>query len=568
MRPKVRTNRAERCLSRGVGCQNRAVGCLTVHEKPERPSASEPGGSEFSVVESLPEDRYRMVTRVRRRPFRGGTYPSSARSIAITVSITKTDFMFGSQRHKLLWWRRYEADAVELQPDRVLQDLFDQGNQVGALARDRFPGGVLIPHAFSRDQRVELTDAALKSGATVVFEASFQADDVFVASDVLLRDATGWRLIEVKSSSEQKDEHIPDAAVQAHVLSRNGLDVTSIEIMHLNKAFRHPDVGDLFARTDVTEDVASIIVDVPDAARRQLDMLEGPLPDVAIGQHCREPRDCPFMARCWPQDERHITRLYNVGPVKSAAYMARGIHRIDDLPPNERLPFAAQRQLRSLKAGAIIVEPTLARALEPFDVEPLGFLDFETIARAVPVWDAMAPWGMAAAQFSYHESQPDGSFRHVEHLAEGPQDARPLVAQRLVAATRQAGKVVTYSAFEKTQIRALARAVPSLADELLALELKLVDLLPVVRDTVYHPAFKGSFSLKYVLPALVPELSYNDLVIVNGLLASVEIARLLFVADKIPLDERERVRSDLLAYCERDTWATVRLLQELRKLAG
>jgi hypothetical protein len=125
-----------------------------------------------------------------------------------------------------------------------------------------------------------------------------------------------------------------------------------------------------------------------------------------------------------------------------------------------------------------------------------------------------------------------------------------------------------YSSFEKTQIRALAKAVPHLAGELLELEEKLVDLLPIVRNNVYHPAFRGSFSIKSVLPALVPELSYNDLVIVNGMVASVEIARLLFVADRIPPEERVRVRRDLLEYCKLDTWATVRLVEELRKLAG
>ena len=89
----------------------------------------------------------------------------------------------------------------------------------------------------------------------------------------------------------------------------------------------------------------------------------------------------------------------------------------------------------------------------------------------------------------------------------------------------------------------------------------------MIQHHVYHPAFEGSFSLKYVLPALVPGVSYKDLVIVNGLVASVEIARLLFVAGKIPEAERARVRQDLLDYCERDTWAMVKLLERLQLLA-
>ncbi len=109
--------------------------------------------------------------------------------------------------------------------------------------------------------------------------------------------------------------------------------------------------------------------------------------------------------------------------------------------------------------------------------------------------------------------------------------------------------------------------MPELRAELEALEGKLVDLLPVVRENVYHPDFLGSFGLKYVLHPLVPELTYDDLVIVDGLVASVEIARLLFVAGKIPREEHDRVRQDLLNYRERDTWAMVKVLEKLRKLA-
>jgi hypothetical protein len=138
----------------------------------------------------------------------------------------------------------------------------------------------------------------------------------------------------------------------------------------------------------------------------------------------------------------------------------------------------------------------------------------------------------------------------------------------MVRATAEADRVVMYTSFEKTQIRDLQRAVPDLAPELAGLEGKLLDLHPVVKNCVYHPDFKGSFSLKYILTPLVPELTYSDLVIVDGRLASVEIARLLFVADKIPRHERDRVRKDLLAYCERDTWAMVRLLRRLRHLAA
>src|SRR6266550_686675 len=481
--------------------------------------------------------------------------------------LSKSRFTSGLQCHKKLWWEVHEPNALELQPDKVLQDLFDQGRQVGEAARARYPGGVLIdlPHNAGAE-RVAATQRALDAGAPAIFEATFIAENTFVAIDVLQKEGDGYRVTEVKSSTKQKDEHIPDVAVQAHVAAASGLKVSAAEVMHLNKEFRNPDSGDLFARTDVTGLVAAYVAQVPDELARQKKMLAGPLPDVPIGLHCFEPRECPFMARCWPETPDYIRHLAGVGPKKTAAFLACGVTTIKDLPKNEKLNFTQKRQLKAMAENRVIVEPTLAGELEPFSGR-LGFLDFETIARAIPVWPGMAPWQQAAAQFSYHERQPDGTYTHVGYLAEGPQDARPPLAVAMVRATATADRVVTYTAFEKTRIRELQRAVPELAAELKALEAKLIDLHPVVKNCVYHPDFLGSFSLKDILTPLVPELTYNDLVIVDGRVASVEIARLLFVADKIPRHERDRVRQDLLNYCERDTWAMVKLVERLQELA-
>ncbi len=482
--------------------------------------------------------------------------------------LTKSRFTTGYQCEKLLWWTVHEPEAKELEPDKVLLDLFDQGRQVGLLARLEFPGGILIDHPHSAyAERIASTQKALDAGAPAIFEASFESDGVFVAVDILLRGNAGWTLIEVKSASSAKPEHIPDAAIQTWVLRQAGLDLTRVELMHLNQEYRHPGHGDLLTRTDVTADVEAFLPEVPELVVSLLSVLDGPLPEKQLGLHCYEPRECAFHARCWPADPHHIRTLYNVGPKKTISYMASGVHSIWDLPPATKLPFAAGRQLKALKEQRLVVEPCLAAQLEPFQ-SPLGYLDFETVARAVPVWDGLAPWGAAVAQFSYHEEQGDGSHSHVGWLAEGPGDPRREVAEAMVSATAGARSIVTYSAYEKTRITELKALVPELAGPLQELLDKLVDLLPVVRNNVYHPDFRGSFSLKYVLTPLVPELSYSDLVIVDGRLASVEIARLLFVAHKIPAAERGRLRQDLLDYCERDTWATVRLMARLRELAA
>jgi len=487
-----------------------------------------------------------------------------------TYRLSKSRFTSGLQCHKKLWWEVHEPDAPELQPDKVLQDLFDQGRQVGEAARTRFPGGVLIdlPHTAGAEG-VEATRRALAEGVPAIFEATFIADDTFVAIDVLEKRPQGYHLVEVKSASSQKPEHIPDVAVQARVAAACGVSITSAEVMHLNREFRAPDSGSLFARTDVTGPVAAFLPGVADEIRSQRDMLAGPLPDVPVGAHCFEPRECPFLARCWPDAFDHISNLAGVGQKTTVAYLARGITSIRDLPPREKLNVVQKRQLKAMAESRLVVEPSLAEQLAPI-VAPgrLGFLDFETVARAIPVWPGMAPWQQAAAQFSYHERQPGGTYTHAAHLAEGPGDARPPLAAAMVKATANADRVLMYTHFEKTRIRELQVAVPAVADDLARLEKKLVDLHPVVKNNVYHPDFRGSFSLKDILTPLVPELSYSDLVIVDGRVASVEIARLLFVADRIPSHERDRVRQDLLDYCQRDTWAMVRLVEVLQTLAG
>ncbi|KPK82242.1 MAG: hypothetical protein AMS25_03085 [Gemmatimonas sp. SM23_52] len=462
----------------------------------------------------------------------------------------------------------HEPEAPELQPDEPLLDRFEQGRQVGEVARTRFPDGVLIdlPHN-ELEGRLAATAAALACGAPAIFEASFMADGVFVAVDVLERANGGFNLIEVKSSTSQEDKHIPDAAIQTHVLRRSGIDVVRVEIMHLNNEYRHPDVGDLFQRTDVTPQVEQLLPLLPDEIDRQLSVINGPGPETVIGPRCFHSGDCPLVGRCWPDVSDHIRTLYNVGLKTAWKYMQAGVHTIWDIPPDRRLSATQRRQLRALKEGTMIVEPGLAKALEPFSGR-LGYLDFETVSRAIPVWPSLAPWGRVPAQFSYHEESPDGSISHVGWLAEGPDDPRPALAEALVDACAGADRIVTYTTFERDCIRDLEASVPDLAGPLRKIEAKLIDLPPVIRKNVYHPGFKGSFSIKNVLNPLVPELAYEDLAIDDGKVASMEIARLLIAGDTMLPEERQRLRHDLLEYCKRDTWAMVMVVKKLRELAA
>lgn len=478
--------------------------------------------------------------------------------------LSKSRFTAGFQCTKLLWWKVHEPDAKELQPGIVLQDRFDQGRQVGKIARTLFPGGVLIDGDHRDPARAERTREAIAGGAPAVFEATFIEGGVYVAVDVLLREGDGWVVIEVKSSSEQKDEHVPDAAVQAWVVAQAGLRVNRVEIMHLNREYRHPDTGELLVRTDVTAEVAAFAPQIPGLVAEFRAALAGPLPDRTIGVQCWEPRECPFFGRCWPQERDHIRHLYWTGGKATAGWMQQGVHHIQDIPADKKLNAVQQRQVRAIREDRLIVEPGLGDALAPTQVGRVGFLDFETIQRAVPVWEGQKPWEQTAVQYSFHERLADGSYRHDRFLAEGPADPREEIADLLITTTARAGAILTWSHFEKTRIKALAEQLPHRAAELTGIVERLVDLLPIVRNHVYHPDFRGSFSIKDVLEPMVPDLSYDDLIIVDGMVASVMIARLLFFQHLV--EDRDRTRRDLLEYCERDTWAMVRLLERLEEL--
>ena len=483
--------------------------------------------------------------------------------------LSKSRFIAGLQCLKLLWWKVHEPKAPELDASPDLQARFEAGKRVGEVARDYLPGGDLIGFRYYEvDRKIAATQAALGGVTPAIYEAALATDDAYAVVDILERRERGFGLIEVKSTTDVKPEHIPDVAVQTYILRQNGIAVEQAEVMHLNRECRYPDLSNLFVRRDVTALVEGFLPDVPDTIAAQVAAIAGPLPQVPIGDHCFEPHECPFMKRCWPVwPEDHVSTLY-IMRRRALDLEAKGYRTLHDLPGDLKLSAIQARQVRAVQTGSLVVEESLVEALAPFE-GPLAFLDFETVSPAIPVWNGCRPWDQVPVQFSVHLQRPEGGYAHHAWLVEHPGDPRLEQAERLVAACAGAQAIVAYnSSFERNCIRLLAAAVPGLARELGLLELKLVDLLPVVRNHVYHPKFAGSFSLKSVIPALVPEVSYADLEIRDGAAATLALWRLVFEAERLGRQERERMRRALLAYCERDSWATVKLLDRLRALAG
>jgi hypothetical protein len=488
------------------------------------------------------------------------------------LTLSKTRFTTGLQCHKLLWLKVHEPEAEELEVDEVQQAIFDTGTKVGEVARTYLGPGTLVdaPH-WEKSKKVALTAAALKQGATRIFEASFEHLGVFAAVDALERREVGYRLIEVKSSTKLKDEHLPDIAVQRWVVEGAGLPVVEAQLMHLNSKCAAPELADLFARTDAKEGSDALLPGIGPEVEAQFKMLAGPEPTVEIGDHCFDPYDCPFVDRCWKNVPRHHPgTLMNITPKKRAELKGMGITSIDRIPETYKLTDRQTRQWRAVVDGAAVVDrAALAKELAAYDLDRIAFLDFETVAEAIPVWPGCHPYDQIPVQMSCHIQTRDGQLTHHAWIAEGPEDPRRECAREVVEACRGADIVVVWhESMEKGCLQRLALGAPELADELKDVTARIVDLKKVVEAGLYHPDFMGSYSLKPVVETLLPpEESYSKLPVGEGMLASVRLRRLMFEGEKIVPAERERMRQELLDYCGHDTMVMVRLLTLLKQEA-
>jgi hypothetical protein len=479
--------------------------------------------------------------------------------------LSKSRFLAGLQCHRQLHWRVHDPRAAELQPSASLQAVFDIGKRVGHRARQEFPGAVLIQLDRRRiAEAIAATKQALERGAEAILEASFREDDIFVAVDALTKEGGSYVLTEVKANTRLKPQHIPDAAIQAHVVERAGLSVARVEVMHLSSAHRHPNDGPLFVRDDITDAVAELRPSIPAEIDAQLKMLRGPLPDVEPGDHCLRPYACPFLDRCHvPRPEHAIEDLNGVRQDQVDALRNAGADTIDQIPSDFPLKPLHARHRTAVRTNEMVVEPGLRAALARFAF-PIAMLDFETVSPALPVWDGCGPYGQVPVQFSVHTLHEHGEVTHRAYLAEAGTDPRPSVAAALPDALRTAATILAWNAsFEKRCLQALAEASPEHAPALGEARDKVEDLLPVVRNHLYHPALRGSFSIKNVAAALLPDLGYDDLDVTDGQIASSELERLLCRPEELSAQERERLRRQLEAYCERDTEVMVGVFRVL-----
>lgn len=485
--------------------------------------------------------------------------------------LSKTTYMRGRQCPKALFLYKHRRDLLP-PVDAQRQAIFDAGTHVGLLAQQLFPGGLNLqpesPYDFGPS--VAATQDAIRRGERVLYEAAFVFDDVLAALDILVRTDEGWKAYEVKSSGSVKPYHVHDAALQAHVIEGTGLQLADVSIIHINTTYARSgelDIEQLFTVTSIRDKVAAERVTVSGRITALKAMLTaGQEPAVDIGPHCDKPFSCDFRAHCWAHMpcEHAVTDLTRARGKDWSLY-ARGIRRLEEIPEDEPLTLAQRVQVNGWKHGQTVIDREALRAWLDGLRYPLYHFDFETFAAAVPPYDASRPHQPIPFQYSLHvQRSPGGDAVPHAFLGDGRGDPREALTQQLLRDLGEHGDILVFHAsFERARLQELARDLPHHASALETLLPRLKDLeVPFLSGWYYAPAMNGSTSIKKVLPALVPALSYKALVVQEGTMASFLYGQ--FVAGRYAGDVAQ-LRTDLLAYCGMDTEAMVEILSVLQQ---
>lgn len=483
----------------------------------------------------------------------------------IAPRLSKSRILSGLQCPRRLWLESFRPELSKV--DASAQARFDTGHEVGNIARELFGPGFLIGHVHELELAIAETARLVAEGqGTTLFEAAFRHADALVRADVLRPAGDGYELIEVKASTAVKDYQLDDSAIQAWVIENVGITLRNIQLAHIDSSFVYQGNGDyqgLLVAEDVTNIVRERMREVPGWVERLKGMLRGPEPQIHTGEQCHKPFDCPFLDYCREQEpagpEYPVTILPRASKL-AKTLQEEGYLDLCDVPAS-RLVNPLHRRVREASVSQRpFMDPRVATTMQRLGY-PRYYLDFETVDFAVPTWVGTRPYQQIPFQWSCHVENPDGSLAHDMFLDLTGEPPMRAFAESLLAAVGEPGPILVYNqAFEKTRIVELAAMFPDLADQLNALITRVVDLLPITRDCYYHPAMKGSWSIKKVLPTVAPELDYANL---DGVSSSGDAPLAYLEATNPDTTDARRLELDvaLRRYCAHDTLAMIQLVK-------
>jgi hypothetical protein len=486
--------------------------------------------------------------------------------------LSKSSFIKGLQCEKHLYLYKYHYGEMD-EFSEMQKAIFQRGTNVGILAQQLFPNGTIATEGSPPDYKKGLkqTKVLIEKGEKVLYEPSFQFNEALSIADVIIKKRSKWNIYEVKSSTSISETYLNDAALQYYVISNSGIGINDFSIIYINNQYVRKgelDINSLFNIESVLEHILLL----QDSVKENVEsfkkvLLSKRMPEIEISEHCHNPYICGFYNYCRKHiPENSIFDFSGMHLIKKYELFRDGIIKLDDVPEDYSLSKNNKLQLEAYKNEKPVVNK---EAIENFlsDLNyPLYFMDFETFQPAVPLFDNSKPYQQIPFQYSIHlKEKKNGKLKHFEFLAEPGEDPRIKFIEGLLNDTKGKGDIVVYNkAFEITRLKEIARDFPNYVDEIEKLILRIKDLMiPFQRKYYYAPEMKGSYSIKAVLPALVPDLSYDKLGINEGGLASIAYESLQTETDLMFIAE---IKEQLLAYCKLDTLGMVKILEKLEHI--
>ena len=485
------------------------------------------------------------------------------------MNLSKSQYTKYQVCPKHLWLCHNKKEA--LAPiDTGLQKIFDRGHLIGELAWKRFPGGVLVENGYKNPQKaIKRTQELMTQGVPAIYEAAFSYNGILVFVDILEKTPTGWNLVEVKSSGRTIDPiYVDDISIQRYVLSHCGVTPEHCYLMHINTDYfmktDAPNLKKFFLLTAMDNELLQD-ADIEKNLVAIKKLLIGHEPTVELDKtRCKE---CECHDYCWRDiPEGSVFELFRSD--RARELIAQGFPCVADLPPNGYKNETINHWIDVYRTQKPYIDRKAIKQWLNKLKYPLYYLDFETTQPVVPLWKYSHPYQQIPFQFSLHvQREPKGPFEHYEYLSTGKEDPRLGCIDALLKYIDKTGTIIAHNAiFERARIAEMLRDLPMTrmqSKRLFDMLDRFADTGDVFKDFYLHPKMHGSWSIKKVLPALVPDMSYEGMTVANG--GDAMDAFDVLYAQELPPAELEQLRKDLLKYCEQDTWAMVKLVDVLRE---
>lgn len=485
--------------------------------------------------------------------------------------LSKSKYLSAFQCEKKLWLEIHEP-GFATPVDDVQQAIFDQGHKIGKLAQDVYPRGVEVDSYYlDIPKGIQITLEEINKNPPSLYEGFFQYNDVLVRPDILVNNHDGtWDFIEVKSSTKVKPENIRDVAIQSYVLNGSGMSIRKSYLMHLNRVCVYPNLNHLFKCEDLSEHIKPYVNKMDKSLNNLREMLKSTSePAIMIGQRCKIPYSCQFQDYCWKNIPKNSS-LNLPGlkwPAREEIIKAKK-YDIDEIPVNLPLTNLQSDFIKSYREKKPIVDWEAIRDELAGLVYPITFLDFETFNPAVPEFDGLHPYSQYPFQYSLHILEQNGHMIHKEYLHESRTDPRIQLTENLIQDIPDVGSLVAYhAAFEKDVLKNICIQYPEYENALNNISKRIWDQLRIFRKYYVDYRFRGTNSLKNVLPVLVQHLSYENLDVQNGREAQIVWRQMLAETSS---SKKAILSKKLKSYCKQDTLAMVEihkvLIKEIAKL--